>query len=393
MSKKLLQVAGAVALLALVVGSFAALAVVRDRIDVVISPDEGAARRGPDPIALVAGDVAAAREDVRTLAQGIGTHLQALHDALEEEAAERERVRSLEVSALRAQVEALRAELARAGERAPRAETLARIERSLADLEARIPAAGAGAASSPASAVPDAAPTVEVATAAEVAPAPEFAPSQPEPVAAPAPAAAAAPKPKKSFLAFELPSSSFAPDRRWRFAVVASESRVGFDAKSTLHDFSGVTSKVEGTLEVALARPAERPSGAIEVAAASLDTGMADRDEELRKQLDVASHPGLRFEWSAFEPREADAAAGSSAGTARGKLSIAGTSREVAVPVKVSLDASRRLTIEGELRVKMSDFGVRPPSKLGVISVDDEVVVWISLRARPVGPAQEVAGG
>ena len=49
---------------------------------------------------------------------------------------------------------------------------------------------------------------------------------------------------------------------------------------------------------------------------------------------------------------------------------------------------------EGELRLKLSDFGIEPPSKLGVISMQDEVLVWVSLRARPVGPAQvEAAGG
>ena len=419
MRSKLLQVVGAVALLALIAGSFAALAIVRDRIDVVISPDEGSARRGPEPIELVAGDVASLREDVRTLAEGIGTQVQALHDALEEEAAGREQARGAEIAALRAQVDELRADLARAEERAPRAESLARIESALAAIEARVPVAGAAAAPAEGGgtelAGAAAAPVVEAegalvgaaakpadataGAAGAAAPPPPDA-SEPSPAdaasvrSAPATAGEApAPKPKKTFLAFELPSSSFAPDRRWRFAVVAGESRVGFDAKSTLHDFSGVTSKVAGTLEVALARPGERPSGAIEVASASLDTGVADRDEEMRARLAVASHPSLRFEWSAYEATESDPRTGASKGTARGRLTIAGTTREVAMPVAVSVDASRRVTIEGELRIEVSDFGIEPPSKLGVISMQDEVVVWVSLRARPVGPAREVAGG
>ena len=58
--------------------------------------------------------------------------------------------------------------------------------------------------------------------------------------------------------------------------------------------------------------------------------------------------------------------------------------------VSVAVDASKRLTIDGQTKIKMSDFGVKPPSKLGLISVEDEATVWIALRARTLGPAQEV---
>jgi hypothetical protein len=39
----------------------------------------------------------------------------------------------------------------------------------------------------------------------------------------------------------------------------------------------------------------------------------------------------------------------------------------------------------------MSDFGVTPPSQLGVINVEDEVKIWIALRARSLGAVQTEA--
>ena len=66
-----------------------------------------------------------------------------------------------------------------------------------------------------------------------------------------------------------------------------------------------------------------------------------------------------------------------------------GKSREVSMPVKVSVDASKRVAIDGELSIKMSDYAVAPPSQLGLIKVEDEVKIWIALRARLVGPAKE----
>ena len=78
-------------------------------------------------------------------------------------------------------------------------------------------------------------------------------------------------------------------------------------------------------------------------------------------------------------------------GTALGKLSLRGVEREVAMPVRVSVDASKRVAIEGELTLKMSSFGIEPPSQLGMIKVEDEVKLWIALRARSLGAASRAA--
>ena len=215
-------------------------------------------------------------------------------------------------------------------------------------------------------------------------PAPEAAAPQamtPEP--APAPAA-----PKKSFLAFQLPSQSFAFDQRQSFTVLPQLSRVGFDAKSTLHDFSGVTSAIEGELEVCLARPAEGCRGRIKARAATLDTGLAERDVDMRDVLAVETHPDIVFDWSAFAAERVDAAAETVSGMAIGKLTLHGTTREVSMPVKVAVDASKRVSIEGECRLKLSDYGIQAPSQLGLISMEDELTIWIALRARSLGTVE-----
>jgi polyisoprenoid-binding protein YceI len=206
-----------------------------------------------------------------------------------------------------------------------------------------------------------------------------------------APVATSEPAPEKSFLAFRLPSEAFAFDRALRFELVSSLSRVGFDAESTLHDFSGATARVAGELETCLARPEQAPRGEIRVEAGALATGEAERDVEMQKALGVAEAPTLRFEWQAFEAAEVDAAAQRVRGVARGTLTIRGTSRPFAMPVRVAVDASKRLEITGEAPLSLAAFGVEPPVKLGVLSVADEVTIWIALRARAVGPAAEGA--
>ena len=214
------------------------------------------------------------------------------------------------------------------------------------------------------------------------------APSGQDGTAAPA-ASQPASSPKKGFLAFELPSAAFAFDQRQSFAIIPALSRVGFDAQSTLHDFSGVSSKVEGTLRVNLARAEAKPSGKLTVEAGSLDTGLADRDVDLRKTLDVEHFQALTFEWSGFATTAVDARAMTLEGIATGKLTIRGKTHEVSIPVKVAVDGSRRVAIDGELVIRLADYGVVPPSPMGMIKVADELKLWIALRARLLGPARE----
>jgi polyisoprenoid-binding protein YceI len=379
MASKLLQGIGVVALVALVGGSLAALALVKQRLEITITEAGDAAQRGPDPLELLRADVAELRGDVAALTEGTGTQLEALHGALESSSDERQQVLSTEIARLEAQLTALQIRVDRSpGE----LESLRHgLERRLDLLTARIDDAAAAARTEV-----EPPPPADLAAETPVLPPPVEIPVVTDPTPA---RAEPAPEKKKGFLSFKLPSQSFAFDQRQRLNIVASLSRVGFDAKSTLHDFSGVTQKLVGELRVNLARPADGVEGSIEVEASSLDTGLVDRDAEMRKVLDTAKHTRLRFEWTAFDVEALDATSMTLNGTARGKLTIKGTARDVAMPVHVSVDASKRVHVDGELSIKLSDFGVKPPSQLGVISVDDQVKVWVALQARSLGAVED----
>ena len=53
--------------------------------------------------------------------------------------------------------------------------------------------------------------------------------------------------------------------------------------------------------------------------------------------------------------------------------------------VTLSMDEGHRLLIKGEAPLKLSTFGIEAPSKMGFISMEDEVKVWVALRARAMG--------
>jgi len=190
-----------------------------------------------------------------------------------------------------------------------------------------------------------------------------------------------------------LPSGRFRFDAAQRFQALGSLSRVGFDAKSTLHDFTGAATGVTGEFSLNLADPAAGCRGWIEIDSGALRTGVEGRDAEMRKLLRTGASPAIRFEISSLEPSEVNAAAQTVSGVAVGKMTIGGESRDVRVPVSLTVDESRRVAIEGEWPLVMSEYGITPPRQLGMISVEDQVRAWLSLRARAIGPAGDLGKG
>jgi polyisoprenoid-binding protein YceI len=378
--QKLLQVLGAAALIGWTVLGAAAWAATRGQVHVVLSAEDPA--DGPDPAALLADQVAMLQEDLGGLTATLGANFSILDRRVSDSLARAERPAADGASEreLRARIAELEARLFVLESAWRAASTPAALPSDdLATSPAAPPVAAAEHAGERPTAAPDpggAAPARTDTAAADQAAA-----------AAPEPAHPEAPAPKASFLAFRLPSQSFERDARRRWTILGSLSRVGFDAQSSLHDFTGATSAVSGELVANPARPGDRPTGRMEVDATTLDTSLDDRDAAMHEHLASDAHPTFAFEVRGFEPagHDAEPAAhdGVTRGTVRGAMTIRGVSRELGMPVDLRLDESHRLLVEGSAPLRLSDYGVPVPNKLGLVKMEDEVQVWITLRARP----------
>ncbi|NOT30416.1 MAG: YceI family protein [Planctomycetes bacterium] len=337
--KRILAIVGVLALLAWTgLGLFVWSSAAR-RVTVAYLDEDVRARDKAELLELK-DELGALHQDVRALAGAMGENLQALNDAL------------------------LAAEAEHAGA----------LEHQIADLREETRASGLAAR--------------ELATSGAM-PAPEelfpeaaVAAADPVVLAALPDASLPVVKPRKSFLAFQLPSDDLRFDERRAWSILPALSRVGFDGKSTLHDFTATTSELEGELEADLSRAGEAPRARVRVRAATLASDNAKRDVEMRALLAVEQHPTLDFELTRFEPAEVDVAGLRAAGTAHGRLSVRGVTQEIAMPVRLSIDDARRLLVEGEVMLDLTRFQVSVPNKLGLITMEKEVKVWISLRLR-----------
>lgn len=358
---KLFQILGVLAVLGIGAGGMAGAMLVKDRLRVEIYPDAPK----DDGLAIVRDDLKTMQADLQALSQAVGEQLGQVGEALGKQDASAGAGQQAVLTA----IASLERAVAGQGKR------LEQFEQRLATLTAR-------AAETPTA--KETQPVVETpsrAVAKTETPTPEAA----KPEALPTEAPAAEPKAaKKGGFGFALPSRTFRFDQAQNYEIVADLSRVGFDAKSTLHDFSGVTSKVAGAFTANFADPKGAWTGSIACEAATLLTGVDGRDEAMREHLDTPKHPEIRFAIESFTPNEngIDAAKMTCEGTVAGTMTIRGKSKALSIPIKVRVDESRRVIVEGQTKVHLPDFEVPVPSQLGLISMEPDVVVWVALRAR-----------
>lgn len=382
MTSKLLQVIGVITVLGLVAGSIAGFGILKDRVRVVVEADD--ADLGPDPTALLRDDVQSLAGNLLVLQQAVASNFEQLASGLEAGAeARHEDVRQLlqTVKQVQSRLDALGLSMARVQAKvdalqiAPATAAVSEAQRPVAVEQQPSPVVAPAEEEPPAEEPP-----------AEESPA-EESPAEESP-AEKAPAEKATKK--RGFLSFSLPSTRLAFDEPQTYSLLSKLCRVGFDAKSTLHDFTGVTSAVTGSFRADFDDREGLCKGTVVVAVGTLKTGVEDRDTNMWEYLDQKNHPEIRFAIERFEAAEAgvDVAAGKATGEVFGKMTIRGKTLDLRMPVKIEVDPQQRVVITGQQKLKLSDYGVPVPSQLGVINMEDEVVVWIALRAR----AQAEAG-
>ena len=171
-------------------------------------------------------------------------------------------------------------------------------------------------------------------------------------------------------------------------------AEVKVSGTSTLHAWTVESTSLSGTIEIAptfltdatLATvPELQPGGAprveIVIPAKSLKSESARMDKVMWEALGVDRHPEIRFALRASERAAADDAVdGRFALATKGELTIAGQTREVALPVEIERDAAGNYVVKGELPLKMTDFGIKPPTAIfGRLKTGDEVKVSFEL--------------
>lgn len=158
-----------------------------------------------------------------------------------------------------------------------------------------------------------------------------------------------------------------------------------FESVTDFESITGTTAKVTG--QINFDPKTKKGGGKIVVDVASLDTGIALRNDHMRGEawLNAAKFPTLVFEATKTTYKSGDDY------TVTGKLTIHGVTKEVTVPVKLSYRKSDSTTqgkgfkgdivrLQASFKVKLSDYGVTIPAP-----AKDKVSPSITVRVTAFG--------
>lgn len=169
-----------------------------------------------------------------------------------------------------------------------------------------------------------------------------------------------------------------------RFVVSPSESKLDFEAASTLHPVHGSATGVSGYVDAEFAEGAlvidPAPAMHVEIPVERLRSGNEMQDREMWKLIDSRRFPIL-----AADLRALAAGAGGDRYRASGDVTFAGRVRRYDGDLAIARSGDGIL-VEGDLALDIRDFGIQPPRFL-MFKVLPDVKVRLRLRAVEAAPA------
>lgn len=165
------------------------------------------------------------------------------------------------------------------------------------------------------------------------------------------------------------------------------ESRLSFDGKSTVRDWSCHASTMQADFDADLGAVAAVLQGRKAVKAVTLtvpveklDCANGTMNGHMRKALNAEQHKRLVFTLTGYEL----AGAGPVTGTLNGTLQINGVTKPITLTARFSEAPNGGLRMVGSYPLTMTDWQVQPPTlMLGTLKVDPVVTVKFDVQLQP----------
>jgi len=166
------------------------------------------------------------------------------------------------------------------------------------------------------------------------------------------------------------------------------ESRLWIAGSSTVRSFQCQAGSFETKLESAgnaavdavLAGDKAITSVVVTVPVEKLDCKNGTMNEHMRKALKAAQHPAVTFRVDGYDLAKSSDGAAGVAVTLNGTLTMGGVEKPITVSAQAKPGENGTLVVSGTREVRMTEFGLKPPTlMLGTMKVDERVKVGFEL--------------
>lgn len=176
-----------------------------------------------------------------------------------------------------------------------------------------------------------------------------------------------------------------------RYVSQPGSSLVKVEGTSTLHDWSVESKMIGGYIELDPAFNLEKPQPgkvnarvAVLIPVRQLRSDKTAMDTIMYETMKEKDHRRIDYRLTEMSLKEAPRAAEAPLlFDAKGELVVAGVTNKVQMAVALSRVDKDKLKFSGSLPVKMTSFGMQPPTKLGVFSTGDDVKLsfeWLTVK-------------
>ncbi|MFD2892613.1 YceI family protein [Flavobacterium chuncheonense] len=158
------------------------------------------------------------------------------------------------------------------------------------------------------------------------------------------------------------------------YNLVNKESSLKVYGTSSLHDWNVGAENQSGKINFSFSESFIIHKLSLVVVSESLKSGKSGMDKNTYKALKTKQYKSITFTLTKVN-NITDKGSGIYEVKGQGDLSVAGTTKNITVTLKVIVTSSK-ITIEGEKKFKMTDFKIEPPTALlGTITTGDEINV------------------
>jgi len=180
-----------------------------------------------------------------------------------------------------------------------------------------------------------------------------------------------------------------AADTWVRYDALPGGSKVKLDGTSTVHDWTVESKLVAGYAEFDPAFDFDKPAAGkvnarcvVTIPVRQLKSDSTKMDSVMYEHIKQKDHPRIEYRLTELTLKEAPKSADAPfVFDSQGELSVAGVTNKVQMPVSVTRVAKDQLKFTGSTSVKMTSFGIQPPTLIGILSTGDDVKIafeWLT---------------